>query len=175
MQKVKDANGDIQGVYFNDTNSPIIEDYNSIINKLINNKIVLKNFILTIGVISNHGNWFTQDNKNKELEVLCNAYDWLIFLTDEGLTEFISDIFQIPECLSAFKYSYELNINTSRKNVNIFTKSNISYEVDKKLTEYFHDNINKINSWFNIINKDQNTKMMDLINQLKQLKMLKGL
>lgn len=175
MQKVKDANGDIQGVYFNDTNSPIIEDYNSIINKLINNKIVLKNFILTIGVISNHGNWFTQDNKNKELEVLCNAYDWLLFLTDEGLTEFISDIFQIPECLSAFKYSYELNINTSRKNVNIFTKSNISYEVDKKLTEYFHDNINKINSWFNIINKDQNTKMMDLINQLKQLKMLKGL
>lgn len=175
MQKVKDANGDIQGVYFNDTNSPIIEDYNSIINKLINNKIVLKNFILTIGVISNHGNWFTQDNKNKELEVLCNAYDWLLFLTDECLTEFISDIFQIPECLSAFKYSYELNINTSRKNVNIFTKSNISYEVDKKLTEYFHDNINKINSWFNIINKDQNTKMMDLINQLKQLKMLKGL
>lgn len=175
MQKVKDANGDIQGVYFNDTNSPIIEDYNSIINKLINNKIVLKNFILTIGVISNHGNWFTQDNKNKELEVLCNAYDWLLFLTDEGLTEFISDIFQIPECLSAFKYSYELNINTSRKNVNIFTKSNISYEVDKKLTEYFHDNINKINSWFNIIDKDQNTKMMDLINQLKQLKMLKGL
>lgn len=167
LQKVINADGELKGVYFNDANTAVIENYDEILNKIISNDIILHKFILTIGIISNHGNWYTQSNKNKELEVLCNAYDWLLFLTDDGLTEFISDIFNIQECLDAFKYSYELNTKTNKKNINIFTKSNISYDADRKLTEYFHNNICKINSWFNIINKNKNIN--DLINQLKQL------
>ena len=34
-------------------------------------------FMLSIGVFSNHGNWFTSDNQNKELRVLAQSCDWL--------------------------------------------------------------------------------------------------
>lgn len=40
-------------------------------------KSELDGFILTIGVVSNHGNWFTADDLNKELLVLKQSYDWL--------------------------------------------------------------------------------------------------
>ncbi|MGD1715830.1 hypothetical protein [Dapis sp. BLCC M172] len=56
----------------------------------------LTNFILTIGIASNHGNWFTSDNPNKELLVLKNSYDWLLFLTDEGLAKFVRELILEP-------------------------------------------------------------------------------
>ena len=31
---------------------------------------LLSRFILTVGVVSNHGNWFASENHNKELKVL---------------------------------------------------------------------------------------------------------
>jgi len=37
------------------------------------------------------GNWFTAEDHNKELKVLAAAYDWLLFLTDEGLMKFVED------------------------------------------------------------------------------------
>jgi hypothetical protein len=45
-----------------------------------NDKELLRRFILTVGVVSNHGNWFTSENPNKELKVLAQSYDWLLFL-----------------------------------------------------------------------------------------------
>lgn len=56
----------------------------------------LRGFILTVGVVSNHGNWFTLENPNKELRVLSQAYDWLIFLTDAGLAQFIDKLLLHP-------------------------------------------------------------------------------
>ena len=57
---------------------------------------LLSRFILTVGVVSNHGNWFTSENHNKELEVLAKSYDWLLFLTDAGLTQFIDELLSNP-------------------------------------------------------------------------------
>ena len=124
--------------------------------------------ILTVGIVSNHGNWFTAKNKNKELEVLCNAYDYLLFLTDDGLANFICDIFSIPECLEAFEYSYTKVEGSARKNDNIFTKSCITYEADLKLSEYFRTNMPKINRWFNVLNQDD-PSVENLIEQLREL------
>ena len=168
LQKVISSNGEIKGIYFDKNNNYHIESYDSLIEKHINKIINIKDFILTIGIVSNHGNWFTNDNKNKELEVLCNSYDWLLFLSDNGLAEFINDIFSIGECLDAFKYSYTKESNSIKKNPNIFTKSNIDYYADKKLTEYFHNNIEKINKWFNVLNKN-NKSINDLVSELKKL------
>ena len=42
--------------------------------------------------MSNHGNWFTSGNQNKEMKVLAQSYDWLLFLTDDGLAQFITDL-----------------------------------------------------------------------------------
>ena len=41
---------------------------------------MLQKFILTVGVVSNHGNWFTAEDHNKELKVLAQSYDWLMFI-----------------------------------------------------------------------------------------------
>ena len=94
---------------------------------------LLKDFILTVGVVSNHGNWFTSDNHNKELKVLAQSYDWLIFLTDAGLTEFITELLLEPKPLleparNAFLASY-----TAEKKKNSFTKVQMDYEADQVL------------------------------------------
>src|SRR5271170_6725581 len=57
----------------------------------------LRNFVVTVSVVSNHGNWFTAENHNKELKVLAHSYDWLLFLTDRGLSEFVSELLLKPK------------------------------------------------------------------------------
>jgi len=79
-----------------------------------NDPELLRHFILTVGVVSNHGNWFSKDNMNKELIVLAQSYDWLLFLTDEGLAEFIYDIVlskksKVQAAKKAFHNSYSAN------------------------------------------------------------------
>lgn len=169
LQKIVRQDGTTMGVYFDESQKPHIENYEILLKKIITGEIEnIKNFILTVGIVSNHGNWFTNSNKNKELDVLGNSYDWLLFLTDCGLASFVEDILNIPECKNAFSYSYSVNPSTSHKNQNIFTKSCISFEADRAITEYFSKNRRKINSWFTVINQNGKT-INDLKKQLKAL------
>ncbi len=112
---------------------------------------LLSRFILTVGVVSNHGNWFTSDNHNKELKVLAQSYDWLLFLTDTGLSQFVNELLLHPKdemmaAKDAFLVSY-----TGEKGVNRFTKVQISLAADAALQTYFRSNAQIIESWFNII------------------------
>ena len=64
--------------------------------------------------MSNHGNWFTAKNHNKELKVLAQSYDWLLFLTDKGLAQFIDELILNPKqeyikIQEAFRNSYTVD------------------------------------------------------------------
>lgn len=116
---------------------------------------LLRGFILTIGVISNHGNWFSSRDHNKELRVLAQSYDWLLFLTDNGLARFVEDLLLNPsgeyrEVRQAFIESY-----TGAKGGNKFTKVQISLAADKAIQKYFSDNIKEIETWFNVISPSE--------------------
>lgn len=87
LQKVRDREGTVYGVYFKN-GSPRTEIYEDALNSCLESDN-LEDFILTFGVVSNHGNWFTSKDMNKELKVLAQSYDRLLFLTDEGLYAFI--------------------------------------------------------------------------------------
>lgn len=169
LQKVIAPNGEVMGIYFDENNRPTLGKYEDIVDSVISgSNLSLTKFVLTVGIVSNHGNWFTANNKNKELEVLSHSYDWLLFLSDDGLTKFITDIFKIKECKEAFRHSYSLNPTTNKKNSNCFTKVSMSYEADKKLTEYFETHISEIESWFNVLNH-KGKSINDLVKQLKTL------
>ena len=91
---------------------------------------LLKCFILTVGIVSNHGNWFTSENHNKELKVLAQSYNWLLFLTDEGLSEFADHLLLNPKrrrepAQKAFIKSYGKD-----KSGNSFTKVKILLSAD---------------------------------------------
>lgn len=153
LQKVRSPDGRLQGLIIDEKGNFIIDDYYVLLEKIIDGKLKHKvdNVILTVGVVSNHGNWFTAENQNKELKVLGQSYDWLLFLTDEGLSCFVQDFLQLKNCKTAFTHSYSINPVTHKKNENCFTKSYISYEADKELTKYFKDDNSKITDWFNIL------------------------
>ena len=146
LQRITTGNGGIYGFIEGKT----VKDYYKCIDDIVSGKLLLPSFVLTVGVVSNHGNWFTEENQNKELRVLSNSYDWLLFLTDDGLTTFIQDMLEFPACREAFEYSYSSS-DDGKKNSNIFTKSTISIEADKVLTQYFCENIKNIEKWFNIL------------------------
>lgn len=159
LQKIRLSDGTIGGLIHHNDNTFQIEEYYTLLDKTIKSDDIndLRNFILTIGVVSNHGNWFTSENPNKELRVLAQSYDWLLFLTDKGISEFITELLIKPikkyePIKTAFLKSYNAD-----KSGNIFTKVKMDFDADIALNTYFQENSAKIEGWFNVISPKRRT------------------
>lgn len=171
LQKIRNESGELHGIIYKSDGSYIIKPFVDLMEEIIysTDKELLRRFILTVGVVSNHGNWFTSENQNKELKVLAQSYDWLLFLTDKGLAEFIEKLLFKPTkefapIREAFISSY-----TATKKKNQFTKVQMNIEADRILLDYFSKNINTIEGWFNIISPKKK-KLSTLKDELKELK-----
>lgn len=125
----------------------------------------LDGFILTIGIVSNHGNWFTAENMNKELLVLKDSYDWLLFLTDRAIAEFVYDtILSSDPAMAPVRDAFSNSYSSGESGKNQFTKVKIDYRADQVLAGYFNSKQQHIEStWFNIL-----TPKDDSITGLKQ-------
>ena len=153
FQKVRLRNGQFQGVIERPDGSFRTGMYDAVLQEIIDSLSVaeLADFILTVGVVSNHGNWFTSDNHNKELRVLAQSYDWLLFLTDAGLSQFIDRLLlnPTPELVSAreaFLASY-----SGTSGANRFTKVRMDIDADEALRNYFMAHEAELETWFNVI------------------------
>ena len=84
--------------------------------------------------------------------MLPQSYDWPLFLTDDGISRFITELLlnkQRKELLpvkAAFEKSYGAD-----KKVNVFTKVRMATAADAALSRYFAENIEEIEGWINII------------------------
>ncbi|MBC6410399.1 MAG: hypothetical protein GDA42_08075 [Ekhidna sp.] len=171
LQKIRTDTGEKYGIIYRSDHKPYIKPYVELMEEIIysDDTELLKKFILTVGVVSNHGNWFTEENHNKELKVLAQSYDRLIFLTDNGLAQFIDELILNPtqeyiKVQEAFKSSY-----TADRKRNVFTKVKMDFEADKVLLKYFSDKLNEIEGWFNIITP-KGKKITELKNELIELR-----
>jgi hypothetical protein len=153
LQKIRMSDGSIYGVIHLESGDLRYEPYDQFLRAVIasDDASLLRDFTLTIGVVSNHGNWFTSDDHNKELKVLAQSYDWLLFLTDAGLSAFVESLLvkpakQYQPIRDAFVNSY-----AGKKGGNRFTKVQIALDADLALQEYFSTNLSAIETWFNVI------------------------
>ena len=153
LQKIRMADGSLFGVLHLESGELRCEPYQQFLKSIIasNDPSLLRDFTMTVGVVSNHGNWFTSDNHNKELKVLAQSYDWLLFLTDVGLSTFVESLIVKPSMKykpirDAFVQSYR-----GQKGGNKFTKVKIQLAADLALQEYFSENLSAIEAWFNVI------------------------
>ena len=83
--------------------------------------------------------------------MLAQSYDWLLFLSDRGLADFISELLLSPTPLleparKAFLASY-----AAEKKGNRFTKVSMDVEADIVLQEYFKTHRDRVEGWFNVI------------------------
>lgn len=159
LQKIRTDAGELHGILYNSDNTFIIKPYHQLLEEVISSDKAefLRRFIVTVGIVSNHGNWFTAENQNKELKVLAQSYDWLLFLTDAGLAQFIEELLlksskQYAAIQDAFTQSY-----TAEKKKNQFTKVQMSADADKALQAYFTTNLRQIERWFNVISPREKT------------------
>jgi hypothetical protein len=171
LQKIRNESGEMHGIIYKSDGSYIIKPFVDLMEEVIfsNDKELLRRFILTVGVVSNHGNWFTSDNQNKELKVLAQSYDWLLFLTDKGLSQFIKKLLYKPAkkykpIREAFLSSY-----TKEKKKNQFTKVQMNIDADRLLLDYFSKNIKTIEGWFNVISP-RKKNLSALKDELRELK-----
>lgn len=153
LQKFRLLDGKFQGVLDQGNGNLRTGDYATLLRQVIDGdeKELLRHFILTVGVVSNHGNWFTAEDHNKELKVLAHSYDWLLFLTDSGLCQFIDKLLlnpvkELTPARNAFLASYNKD-----KTENRFTKVKIDVDADKALKRYFELHEHEAESWFNVI------------------------
>jgi len=153
LQKIRMADGSVYGVLHLDSGELRCEPYEQFLRSVVesDDRSLLRDFTLTVGVVSNHGNWFTSDDFNKELKVLAQSYDWLLFLTDAGLSSFVESLLVRPQkkykpIRDAFVQSY-----SGKKGKNRFTKVQIALDADLALQEYFSSNLATVETWFNVI------------------------
>ena len=153
LQKVRLRNGQLQGLIEQADGVFRTGPYLRVLREIIDTSPATEfpGFMLTVGVVSNHGNWFTSDNHNKELRVLAQSYDWLLFLTDTGLSQFIDQLLlnptpELEPAREAFLASYSGQPGTNR-----FTKVRIDLDADATLRHYFTTRKSEIVTWFNVI------------------------
>lgn len=170
LQKFRNQQGERIGLIYND-GEPFIAPYEQLLQQIINSNDtdILKDFTLSVGIVSNHGNWFTDQDQNKELKVLAQSYDWLLFLTDEGLATFITDLLLQPSKLNTPIRNAFLNSYKEGKKSNVFTKVKMEYTAHLALCRYFHNNIKRIESWFNVITPEASNilQLKDALNTLQ--------
>lgn len=153
LQKVRLRSGQFQGVLERRDGSFCTGSYSDLLQEVIDRSKVadMRGFILTVGVVSNHGNWFTSSNPNKEMRVLAQSYDWLLFLTDAGLSQFIDKLLlhptrELEAARRAFLASYSGTSGSNR-----FTKVRIDIAADEALRSYFAAHETEVETWFNVI------------------------
>ena len=181
LQKIRSESGEMQGIIYKSDGSYIIKPYVNLMEEVIFSfdKELLRKFILTVGVVSNHGNWikktasgdlsFSEENFQKELMVLAQSYDWLLFLTDIGLSDFIDKLLLHPIPELQFLRDTFLSSYTEGKKKNQFTKVQMNIKADRILLKYFSDNLETVESWFNVISPNQKSLTI-LKNELEELK-----
>ena len=181
LQKIRSESGEMQGIIYKSDGSYIIKPYVNLMEEVIfsSDKELLRKFILTIGVVSNHGNWikktvdgdlsFSEENFQKELMVLAQSYDWLLFLTDKGLSDFIDKLLLHPIPELQFLRDTFLSSYTEGKKKNQFTKVQMNIEADRILLKYFSENLATVESWFSVISPSQKSLKI-LKNELEELK-----
>ncbi|MCO5249086.1 MAG: hypothetical protein M9887_09080 [Chitinophagales bacterium] len=181
LQKIRSESGEMQGVIYKSNDTFIIKPYVTLMEEIIlsSDKELLRKFILTIGVVSNHGNWikknsdghlsFSEEFFQKELMVLAQSYDWLLFLTDKGLSDFIDKLLFNPSEEYQLLRDTFLSSYTEGKRKNQFTKVQINIEADHLLLKYFRENITTIESWFKVISPSSKSlsNLMEELNELK--------
>ena len=153
LQKIRLRNGVLGGVVHRADGTLYHQPYAELMEEVIASQdpALLRDFVLTVGVVSNHGNWFTAEDHNKELRVLAQSYDWLLFLTDRGLAEFVSELLlkptpELQPAREAFLASYGPQASGNR-----FTKVKMDARADLVLRQYFTTHAAKIDAWFNVI------------------------
>jgi hypothetical protein len=181
LQKLRNEAGEMQGIIYRSDGSYILMPYIDLMESVIqsNDKELLRKFLLTIGIVSNHGNWikrnadgqltFGEKLFQKELLVLAQSYDWLLFLTDQGLSGFIDKLLFNPSSENTFLKDTFLASYTEGKRKNEFTKVQMNSKADTLLLNFFRENINTIEQWFTIISPS-NKNLVDLQRELSQLK-----
>jgi len=164
LQRVRAPDGRVLGIFCHPDGEIIDKPYRQFLREIVqsDDPELLRDFTLTVGVVSNHGNWFTSDDHNKEIRVLAQSYDWLLFLTDEGLVAFISDLIFGKSSESrfvkeAFLASYGKSQEGKKKPTNRFTKTGMDIQAHWVLCEYFEKNRQTIEGWFNVIAPEKST------------------
>lgn len=156
MHKMRGRDGVLMGVLETADGKLLQEPAHTLRSRIIASEDVelLRHFILTVGVVSNHGNWFTAETQNKEMRVLAQSYDWLLFLTDAGLAQFVELLLlnptpELAPARDAFLSSYKKE--EGKKGVNSFTKSKIGEAAHEALHAYFSEHQDSVASWFNVV------------------------
>lgn len=153
LQKVRSRSGQFQGIIEEADGKFRMAPYNSMLREIIEAESLSKfpGFMLTVGVVSNHGNWFTSNNYNKELHVLAQSYDWLLFLTDQGLHQFIDKILINPSPeLESAKEAF-LDSHSRKSGGTRFTKVSMDVSADESIRHFFQRHSSEIDTWFNVI------------------------
>lgn len=171
LQKFRGYDGKLMGIYPKSDGTYEINEYQNELDRIVDSydPNFTEGLTLSVGIVSNHGNWFTDEALNKELLVLKSSYDWLLFFSDEAMVGFVTNLLLSEDSkYKAIKDAFAESYAPGRKE-NVFTKVKIKKEADKALRDYFSENLKEIEEkWFSVL-QPENKKIGDLKITMKKL------
>lgn len=159
------------GIVFEPNGEFQIKEYNTLLKRIVQSpaSAIHKNFVMSIGVVSNHGNWFGDGQLFKEMVILKNAYDWLLFLKDEGMIQFVEDlILDLHTVHKSIRRAFFESYGKDKK-INSFTKVSMDIDAHLELEAYFRENHDSILNWFDVVTEGR-TSLLELREDLYLLK-----
>lgn len=159
LQRFRGSDGSILGVIENPSGELVSGPYEKMLKDIVARGTVdeKRGVVLTIGIVSDHGNWYSSSRMNKELKVLSQSYDWLLFLTDAGFTQFINEtLFSEDLATTPIREAF-FNCYGGVKKGSRFTKVMLPADADLALREYFATRREEIRSWFNVLTPTDGT------------------
>ena len=92
--------------------------------------------------------------------MLAQSYDWLLFLTDFGLSQFIERLLLSPTAeLEPARHAFLASYSGSKKG-NRFTKVRMDINADIALKTYFTNHKADVGAWYNVISPGVGTVIM---------------
>lgn len=172
LQKIVDHQGKLLGIRFRPDGTMDVGPYQIALDSAVNEGSLddLAGLVLTVGVVSNHGNWFTNSSLNKELKVLRQSYDWLIFLKDQALAEFISDtILKKSGPFLPIREAFMATYSANRTGRSAFTKVTMNEDAYSAMVKYFESKSTQIETdWFEMLSEGRNA-LSELRDELQAL------
>ena len=163
IQKIINEKGEQQGIAFKKDGTYTIKPIEDLKADVIEleDKELLKRYVMTIAVIS-YSRYpmknteideedFNHQDIQKEIKMLAKSYDWLLSVTDQGLLEFVEKFILVPQNGDYFLRNLLLSENEKAHIEKRPLQDWMSTEIDKRLTDFFSENPQKIESWFYVM------------------------
>jgi hypothetical protein len=154
VQKIRTPKGLYGAFYHNMDKNFKFQPYESVWEEIIRGRLVVPGAVRSVVFLGNMVNWFPGGVAKKDIKVLVENYDWVIWVEDAALVQFAEDLlFRKTKVAEAFKRQHSSNRKLGER---LFSKQSMWIPAHEELCSYIASNYQTIKKkWFRVLGREK--------------------